>query len=81
MKLGIKDTERHLLLKYHDCLQKYLQDKMEFLDISLLDMWGSFLGSSTRTTFSNFKYNKWVIIYVQLKHLNDDNLPFKIYFL
>eukprot|EP00253_Pinus_taeda_P036455 PITA_36455 len=33
-KLGIKDTERHLVLKYHGCLHKYIKDKMEFLDIS-----------------------------------------------
>ena len=35
-KLGINDFEKHLLLKYHDCLQKYIQDKMEFLDTSSL---------------------------------------------
>ena len=36
MKLGIKDSKRHLLLKYQDCLHKYIQDEMEFLDISSL---------------------------------------------
>jgi len=36
MKLGIKDTERHLVLKYRDYLHKYIQDEMEFLDISSL---------------------------------------------
>jgi len=36
-KLGIKDTEQHLVLKYRDCLHKYIQDEMEFLDISSLD--------------------------------------------
>jgi hypothetical protein len=35
-KLGIKDSERHLVLKYHNCLHKYIQDEMEFLDISSL---------------------------------------------
>ena len=35
-KLGIKDTEWHLVLTYHDYLQKYIQDEMEFLDISSL---------------------------------------------
>jgi hypothetical protein len=35
-KLGIKDSEKHLVLKYHDCLHKYIQDEMEFLDISSL---------------------------------------------
>jgi hypothetical protein len=36
-KLGIKDSEKHLVLKYHVvCLHKYIQDEMEFLDISSL---------------------------------------------
>ena len=35
-KLGIWDSERHLLLKYHGFLHKYIQTKMEFLDISPL---------------------------------------------
>jgi hypothetical protein len=35
-KLGIKDSERHLVLKYRGCLHKYIQDEMEFLDISSL---------------------------------------------
>ena len=35
-KLGIKDSKQHLVLKYHDCLHKYIQDKMECLDISSL---------------------------------------------
>ena len=37
-KLGINDFEWHLVLKYHDCLQKYIHDEMEFLDISSLDV-------------------------------------------
>ena len=35
-KLGIKDSERHLALKYRGCLHKYIQTEMEFLDISSL---------------------------------------------
>jgi len=35
-KLGIKDTEQHLVLKYHGCLHRYIQDEMEFQDISSL---------------------------------------------
>jgi hypothetical protein len=35
-KLGIKDSEWNLVLKYHGCLHKYIQDEMEFLDISSL---------------------------------------------
>ena len=33
-KLGIKDSERHLVLKYHRALHKYIQTEMDFLDIS-----------------------------------------------
>jgi hypothetical protein len=35
-KLGIKYSEKHLVLKYHSCLYRYIQEKMEFLDISSL---------------------------------------------
>ena len=35
-KLGIKDSEKNLVLKYHGCLHRYIQDEMEFLDISSL---------------------------------------------
>jgi hypothetical protein len=35
-KLGIKYSERHLVLKYHGALHRYIQTKMEFLDISSL---------------------------------------------
>eukprot|EP00253_Pinus_taeda_P034580 PITA_34580 len=35
-KLGIKDSEQHLILKYHGCQHKYIQEEIEFLNISLL---------------------------------------------
>ena len=35
-KLGIKDLEKHLVLKYHNFLHRYIQEEMEFLDISSL---------------------------------------------
>jgi hypothetical protein len=35
-KLGIKDSERHLVLKYRGALHKYIQTKMDYLDISSL---------------------------------------------
>jgi hypothetical protein len=35
-KLGIKDSERHLVLKYCSGLQRYIQTEMDFLDISSL---------------------------------------------
>jgi hypothetical protein len=37
-KLGIKDSEKHLVLKYRGCLHRYIQEKMEFLDISSLSV-------------------------------------------
>jgi hypothetical protein len=35
-KLGIKDPERHLVLKYRGALHRYIQTEVEFLDISSL---------------------------------------------
>ena len=35
-KLGIKDSKRHLVLKYRDSLHRYISTEMEFLDISSL---------------------------------------------
>jgi hypothetical protein len=35
-KLGIKYSERHLVLKYHGALHRYIQTEMDFLDISSL---------------------------------------------
>jgi hypothetical protein len=35
-KLGIKDSERHLVLKYCGALLRYIQTEMDFLDISSL---------------------------------------------
>jgi hypothetical protein len=35
-KLGIKDFERHLVLKYCRALHRYIQTEMDFLDISSL---------------------------------------------
>jgi hypothetical protein len=36
--LGIKYSERHLVLKYRGGLHTYIETKMEFLDISPLGM-------------------------------------------
>eukprot|EP00253_Pinus_taeda_P023471 PITA_23471 len=36
IKFGIKDSEQHLILKYHRCLHKYIQEEIEFLNISSL---------------------------------------------
>jgi hypothetical protein len=35
-KLGIKDSERHLVLKYRGVLHRHIQTEMDFLDISSL---------------------------------------------
>jgi hypothetical protein len=35
-KLGIKDSERHLVMKYCGALHRYIQTEMDFLDISSL---------------------------------------------
>jgi hypothetical protein len=35
-KLGIKYSERHLVLKYRGALHRYIQTEMDFLDISSL---------------------------------------------
>jgi hypothetical protein len=35
-KLGIKDSEQHLVLKYHGALHRYNQIEMDFLDTSSL---------------------------------------------
>jgi hypothetical protein len=35
-KLGIKDSKRHLVLKYRGALHRYIEIEMDFLDISLL---------------------------------------------
>jgi hypothetical protein len=34
--MGIKDSERHLVLKYRGALHRYIQIEMDFLNISLL---------------------------------------------
>jgi hypothetical protein len=35
-KMGIKDSEQHLVLKYHGALHRYIQTEMDFLNISSL---------------------------------------------
>jgi hypothetical protein len=55
-KIGIKDSERHMVMKYHRALHRYIQTKMDFLDISSL-------GSSYQHVVKiekKFKHqNKW----------------------
>jgi hypothetical protein len=35
-KLGIKDSNRHLVMNYRGALHRYIQTEMDFLDISSL---------------------------------------------
>ena len=35
--LGIKYSEKHLVLKYHNYLHRYIQEEMEFLKITSLN--------------------------------------------
>jgi hypothetical protein len=35
-KMGIKDSERYLVLKYRGALHRYIQTEMDLLDISSL---------------------------------------------
>jgi hypothetical protein len=35
-KLGIKESERNLVLKYHGDLRRYIHTEMDFLDVSSL---------------------------------------------
>ena len=37
-KLGIKYSEKNLVLKYSSCLHRYIHEEMEFLNISSLGM-------------------------------------------
>jgi hypothetical protein len=37
-KLGIKDSKRHLVLKYRGALHRYIQTEIDFLDISSLNV-------------------------------------------
>jgi hypothetical protein len=54
--MGIKDSEGHLFLKYCGALHRYIQNEMDFLDISSL-------GAAYRYTIKiehKFKHqNKW----------------------
>jgi hypothetical protein len=47
-KLGIKDSERHLVLKYRGALHRYIQTEMDFLDISSLVLLIDMLLKSSR---------------------------------
>jgi hypothetical protein len=48
-KMGIKYSERHMVLKYHGGMHRYIQTKMEFLDISSLGAAYRYVSKSSRS--------------------------------
>ena len=54
-KLGIKDSERHLVLKYRDCLHKHIKEEMELLDITSLGTTYHYAAKIKQ----KFKQKKW----------------------
>jgi hypothetical protein len=71
-KLGIKDSERHLVLRYYDCLQRHIQTKMDFLDITSL---GTTYIYVVKITFAFLKaiphVNKWWDTYYDKKSIEE----------
>lgn len=61
--LGIKDSEEHLVLKYCDYLHKYIQEEIEFLNISLLNTTYQYAVKVEQ----KFKQKKWDFEFVNLK--------------
>jgi hypothetical protein len=77
-KLGIKESERHLVLKYHGALHRYIQTEMDFLDISSLGVAYQYVVKIEQ----KFRHqNKWEFISPNLqqpkyeKHDPDKQLP------
>jgi hypothetical protein len=70
--IGIKDSERHLVLKYHGALHRYIQTEMDFLSISSLGYAYRYVVKIKK----KFRHqNKWEFGSVnlqQLKHGKDD---------
>ena len=63
-KLGIKDSERHLVLKYRRALHRYIQIEMDFMDISSL----SFSYRYVVKIEQKFKHqNKWEFRFANLQ--------------
>jgi hypothetical protein len=63
-KLGIKDSKRHLVLKYRGDLHKYIQIEMDFLDISSLTIAYRYVVKIEK----KFKHqNKWEFGYSNMK--------------
>ena len=54
-KLGIKDSKKHLVLKYRSFLHRYIQEEMEFLNISSLGTAYRYVAKIEQ----KFKQKKW----------------------
>ena len=62
-KLGIKDLEQHLILKYHGYLHKYIQEEIKFLNFSLL---GTAYQYAIKVE-QKFKQKKWDFVFANPK--------------
>jgi hypothetical protein len=63
-KMGIKYSEWHLVFKYRGALHRYIQTKMEFLDISSL---GSSYRYAVKIEQKFRQQNKWEFGFANLK--------------
>jgi len=63
MKLGIKEFEQNIVIKYCGCIQRYIQEEIEFLDISSLGMTYWYAVKIEQ----KFKQKKWDFGFVNLK--------------
>jgi hypothetical protein len=52
-KLGIKDSERHLVLKYRGALHRKIETEMDFMDISSLDVAYRYVFKMSLRVFDN----------------------------
>jgi len=71
-KLGIKDSGKHMILKYHGALYRYIKTEMDFLNISSL---GSAYQYDNKIDHKFRDQNKWKFRFAnpqQTKHGKDD---------
>jgi hypothetical protein len=66
-KLGIKDSERNLVLKYRGDLHRYIQTEMDFLDISSLGATYRYVVKIEQKFKHQNKMGVWVYKYAKTK--------------
>jgi hypothetical protein len=66
-KLGIKESEWNLVLKYHNGLHRYIQEDMDFLDISSLGAMLIDMLSKSRRNLSSEISGVWVCKYTTIE--------------